>query len=494
MIVKRWNGSAFAEEYPKTKASLLFANDGTTTVFDTNQKIKMQFMPNEVIDNLLFVDSINSNMTLSEVFAQMYNTMNYDGYIGTRSFIGCYVVISGTRTISRQVTAHSFYDSGSTEHHVAFGVFSDTEEGNSPNSVVLESNDWMVITKISGNGTSGSPFSVFFSTINQTYEVATSSTHGIVKLGSDTSQSVAANAVSATASRTYAIQNNGSGQLVVNVPWVDTNTTYSKATATTLGLVELFDNAVQSVAANAVSSTASRTYGVQLDSSDRMVVNVPWVDTDTTYGLATTSVSGLVRLGVAAATQTLETASTTAGRFYRVGALTTGEMYVNVPWSDTNTTYNQMTSSTLGLGKLFSDTSQSVAANAVSSIASRTYGIQVNASGQLVVNVPWTDNDTTYSMMTKSTLGLGKLFSDTQQDVAANAVSSTASRTYGVQRNSSNELVVNVPWTDNNTTYTAGTNGGLTLDSTAFRMTYPLFVQTATPTTTVTGAIWFDIN
>ena len=35
----------------------------------------------------------------------------------------------------------------------------------------------------------------------------------------------------------------------------------------------------QSVAANASSSTASRTYKVQVDSSDKLVVNVPWSDT-----------------------------------------------------------------------------------------------------------------------------------------------------------------------------------------------------------------------
>jgi len=48
-------------------------------------------------------------------------------------------------------------------------------------------------------------------------------------------------------------------------------------------------------------------------------------------------------------------------------------------------------STVLGGTKLFSDTVQSVAASAVSSTASRTYGTQLNASGQLVVNVPWTD-------------------------------------------------------------------------------------------------------
>lgn len=51
---------------------------------------------------------------------------------------------------------------------------------------------------------------------------ATSSTIGGVKLGSDTAQTVAANPVTSTASRTYAVQANSSGQTVVNVPWTDT--------------------------------------------------------------------------------------------------------------------------------------------------------------------------------------------------------------------------------------------------------------------------------
>lgn len=48
---------------------------------------------------------------------------------------------------------------------------------------------------------------------------ATSSSLGLVKLGSDTVQSTSANSVTSTASRTYAVQKNNNGQLVVNVPW-----------------------------------------------------------------------------------------------------------------------------------------------------------------------------------------------------------------------------------------------------------------------------------
>jgi hypothetical protein len=60
--------------------------------------------------------------------------------------------------------------------------------------------------------------------------------------------------------------------------------------------------------------------------------------------------------------------------------------------------------------------------------------------------------DTTLPTATKDTIGGVKLFSDTTQTVAASTVSSTASRTYGIQFNSTDQMVVNVPWTDTTTT------------------------------------------
>ena len=232
------------------------------------------------------------------------------------------------------------------------------------------------------------------------------------------------------------------------------NTEYSVATATGLGLIKLEDNTEQSTAANAVTSTASRTYGIQLNSSDQAVVNVPWTDTNTTYSTATSSVLGLVKLG-SDSTQTTagETVTTTASRSYKVQLNSSDQMLVNVPWTDSNTTYSMMTSSVLGLGKLFSDTEQSVAANSVSATASRTYGVQANSSDQLVVNVPWSDTNTTYSAMTTSTLGLGKLRYSQGSTPAAESQTTTASRTYGITENGSDQLVVNVPWTDTTTNH-----------------------------------------
>jgi hypothetical protein len=88
----------------------------------------------------------------------------------------------------------------------------------------------------------------------------------------------------------------------------------------------------------------------------------------------------------------------------------------------------------------------SITALNVSGTTTKTLTATQQDGGTLTTS--WTDINTEYSMMTASTLGLGKLEDNTTQTVAANSVSATAGKTYGIQKNSSNQLVVNVPWTD----------------------------------------------
>ena len=196
-------------------------------------------------------------------------------------------------------------------------------------------------TNISGSGTTTDPYKMTITSPNTEYSVATSSALGLVKLGSDTEQSTAGETVTSTASRSYKIQLNSSNQMLVNVPWTDTNTEYSMMTSSVLGLGKLFSDTEQSVAANSVSATALRTYGVQANSSDQLVVNVPWTDTTeaTTWTLRDddnddVSVSNNKFVKFTASTGTAGTNVTGSG--------TTGDPYVmaiTLPNDNDNTTY-----------------------------------------------------------------------------------------------------------------------------------------------------------
>jgi hypothetical protein len=216
------------------------------------------------------------------------------------------------------------------------------------------------------------------------------------------------------------------------------------ATSTALGGIELFSDTAQTVAANTVSTTAGRTYGLQANGSGQGVVNVPWTDTNTT-SLPIKNSAGVTQITVT---------DTTGLQF--VGSGTTNVAFDSpnsrVTISSTDYTLPAASSTTRGGVELFSDTIQTTAANATSQTASRTYGVQVNSDAQLVVNVPWTDTTSTYTLPAATSTALGgiELASDTVQTVAAEAVSATASRTYGVQVNSAGQAVVNVPWVDTN--------------------------------------------
>lgn len=76
-------------------------------------------------------------------------------------------------------------------------------------------------------------------------------------------------------------------------------------------------------------TTSGKNYKVQVDSSGNAFVNVPWTDNNTTYNQATADTLGLVKIGY-----------TTSGKNYAVSLDSNGKMYVNVPWTDTNTTYS----------------------------------------------------------------------------------------------------------------------------------------------------------
>lgn len=158
------------------------------------------------------------------------------------------------------------------------------------------------------------------------------------------------------------------------------------------------------------------------------------------------------------------------GRNYAVELDSSGKAYVNVPWTDTNTIYNVATTSANGLMSS-SDKSKlngiQAGADAVSfsrSLSSGTKIGTININGTNTdIYAPTAGEPVEYGVATSTTLGLVRIGYP------------ESGKNYPVELNSSNQMYVNVPWTDSNTTYSAG--AGLSLSGTAFSLVK------ATPTT-----------
>lgn len=151
------------------------------------------------------------------------------------------------------------------------------------------------------------------------------------------------------------------------------------------------------------------------------------------------------------------------GRNYAVELDSSGKAYVNVPWTDTNTIYNVATTSANGLMSS-SDKSKldgiQAGADAVSfsrSLSSGTKIGTININGTNTnIYAPTAGEPVEYGVATSATLGLVRIGYP------------ESGKNYPVELNSSNQMYVNVPWTDNNTTYSAGV--GLSLSGTAFSL------------------------
>lgn len=103
--------------------------------------------------------------------------------------------------------------------------------------------------------------------------LASNNTRGGIKLSSST-QGGTPNGITTTSGRTYAVQVNSNEQAVVNVPWTDTNTTYSEATTSTSGLMSSSDKTkLNNLSSNMIKS---RNSYVKCDtSSDNIDIYAP---------------------------------------------------------------------------------------------------------------------------------------------------------------------------------------------------------------------------
>ena len=150
MIIKRWNASAnnnngaFEELYPKTKASALYAADGTTSIFDGDLKIKAAYLPNLVFGGLKFQHTIASSQvdSDSEIAAEIESVVAEYGIDGA---VGSYWIASDTQDWDDA----GAYVSGGATNSYGWSVHAPNEEDDAGSvRVRAEAGDWIVITKI----------------------------------------------------------------------------------------------------------------------------------------------------------------------------------------------------------------------------------------------------------------------------------------------------------------------------------------------------------
>lgn len=182
--------------------------------------------------------------------------------------------------------------------------------------------------------------------------------------------------------KNYAVELDSSGKAYVNVPWTDTNTTYNVATTSANGLMSSSDKSkldgIQA-GADAVSFSRSLSSGTKIGT-----ININGTNTDiyaptagepVEYGVATSTTLGLVRIGYPE-----------SGKNYPVELNSSNQMYVNVPWTDSNTTYSagtglSLSGTTFSLGKATPTTLggvkvSSTEINTISTVAATTFGSQ----------------------------------------------------------------------------------------------------------------------
>ena len=285
-------------------------------------------------------------------------------------------------------------------------------------------------------------------------EAATATVDGGVQLFSDTVQTVASASVTATASRTYGIQLNSDGQAVVNVPWAEGSYVLPAATSTALGGVELFSDTDQSVAANSVTTTANRTYGIQLNSANQAVVNVPWVNTEYTAGTGLDLTN--TEFSIDSSVVTLTGSQALSNKSGVISQWTNDSGYSTPSSTDTFTNksgdISQWTNDS-GYTTNVGDITGVTAGNGLTGGGS-TGAVTLTVGASTGIQV--FGNAVQLKQATSSERGGIQLFSNTDQSVAANSVTTTAGRTYGIQLNSANQAVVNVPWV-------TGSGGGIAL-------------------------------
>lgn len=194
ITLKRYNGTDYDPLYPKTTGQQVFDSTLTTPLLDGSNKIQDTFLPSYIFGGMRYAGALDAQ-TLGANFTLSYVANTIAGWItGSSSdpsdFLGSYFIIvvgddlAGSNTADANGFKYLFEDGN------GIGYAPLPEDFASIVSAPTESGDWVVFNRYdSGTKT------LYFSIVNNTYRLASTTANGIMSSTDKTKlDGIAANA------------------------------------------------------------------------------------------------------------------------------------------------------------------------------------------------------------------------------------------------------------------------------------------------------------
>ena len=451
MIIKKWSGSAWVAQYPKTTGQQVFTSNGSTALFDSNNKLIASFLPDSVIGGMNFAGTVS--LSTSKDGDDLFSLTETSGKMVQA---GDYVIVT---------TGGSITGGAST---FPLAVQSPGDEGDSTLPVTLEAGDWMVLTEIN-TGTDPATYTVAI--INNTYSSASTTAAGIVEL--------ATNSEAAGSSTSLAVTPAGLGSVLSGYSTTShTHTLSDGATDVTASAAEL--NVLDGI-------TSSTTELNKLDGYLGGVTELNYLDALHATGVTSTEFNYLDGVTSNIQTQLGTKQGTITGAATTVTGSNLTASRVVVSNSSGKIAVSNITSSELDLldGLTSNVQTQLDGKQATITGAATTIDTEnLSASRALVSN---STGKVAASLVTATELGyLDGVTSAIQTQLDGKE----GSRTYG------NGLYLS------GSTVHAGAGVGISTDATYVKMTYPIAIDAdggSNPTggndyRITDGALWFDLS
>lgn len=443
MIIKKWSGTAWVAQYPKTTGQQVYTSNGATALFDSNNKLIASFLPDSVIGGMNFAGTVDlsTDKDGDDLFA-------LSAASGKMVQAGDYVIVTTGGNIV----------SGSSTFTLA--VQAPGDEGDSTLPVTLEAGDWLVLTEVD---TSTDPDTYTVAVINNTYRSASTTSAGIVEL--------ATNSEAAGSSTSLAVTPAGLSSVLTN--YASSSHTHTLAN----GATDVTASAAELNVLDGITSTTAELN--KLDGYLGGVTELNYLDQLHATGVTSTEFDYLD--GV---TDNIQTQLNT-----KQGTITGAATTV----TGTNLTASRALVSNASGKIAVSDVTLAELAfldGVTSNVQTQLNGKQATITG--AATTIDTENLTTNRALVSS--GSGK--------VAVSAVTSTElGYLDGVTSNIQTQLngkQGTLGFGDglslSGSTLNVGAGEGMAVDANDVIMNYPLYVQTATPSTSRSNAIWLDIN